>query len=211
MTIFSADWTTFLIAGLGTFFLIGEILVSARGVFGILGVILISMYFYVYLETGSFVLMFIIYLAGLFLIIIDGKFLNDGTLATLGLIGMLTAVALSAPSINAGLYAVCGVLLGGGASFILLKVFKGRNMWSKITLKDRLTTEAGYNSMNAQYEALIGEKGVTLTDLRPVGIVRIKHQKYSAVSDGQWIPKHCKVHVMQVDGTKISVKKLNCE
>lgn len=208
MTIFSADWAAFLIAGLGTFFLIGEILINGRGIFAILGFVFITIYFYTYLETGSFVLMFIIYLTGLLLIIVDGKLLNDGTLATLGLAAMLFAVVLAAPDFNAGLYAVCGVLLGGGASFLLLRIFKKRNMWSKITLKDRLTEEAGYNSINAGYEALVGKEGVTLNDLRPVGNIRIEHKDFSAVSDGQWIPKDSRIRVLEVDGTKILVEKL---
>lgn len=208
MDIFSADWIGLVLAGFGTLFLIGEILVNMRGGFGLLGLGMITLYFYVFLETGSFALMLIIYFVGLLLIIIDGKLLNDGTLAIIGLVGMLTAVALAAPNFYAGMYAVCGVLLGGGASFLFLKVFKKRDMWSKITLKYQLTKEAGYSSMNTEYEALVGEEGMTLNDLRPVGTIRIKNKDYSAVSNGQWIPKDSAIHVVQVDGTRILVKNL---
>ena len=38
-------------------------------------------------------------------------------------------------------------------------------MWGKIALKDRLTTEAGYTSLNKEFEELIGREGVTKTDL----------------------------------------------
>src|SRR5699024_4642480 len=155
MDIFALSWVSFFITGLATLFLIGEILVNMRGIFGLLGIGLIVVYFSEYLETSSFIIMTIIYFTGIVLILIDGKILNDGTLSVLGLAGMLVSVALAAPDLTSGLYAVAGVLVGGFSSLLFLKTFKHREMWSKITLKDRLTHEAGYNSMNKAYEELL--------------------------------------------------------
>lgn len=208
MDIFDFVWMGFVITGLGTLFLIGEILVNMRGFFGLLGMGFIIVYFAVYVETSSFIIMLIIYFIGLLLIVIDGKLLNDGTLATLGLASMLTAVALAAPDLTSGLYAVIGVLIGGGASFFFLKVFKQREMWTKITLKYQLTKEGGYNSMNEDYEQLVNSEAITLTDLRPVGTIKINNTNYSAISNGQWIEKDSTVRVVEVDGTKILVEKI---
>lgn len=209
MSVFDLEWIGIIITGFATLFLIGEVLVNMRGIFALLGIGFITVYFGAYVETGSFIIMLIIYFVGLLLIIIDGKLLNDGTLATIGLACMLTAVALPAPNLASGLYAVLGVLLGGGASFFFLKVFKRRDMWNKLTLTDQLTKEAGYNSMNQSYEQLLNKVGVTLNDLRPVGTIRIEQKDYSAVSNGQWISKDTKVKVIQVDGTKILVEIIN--
>ncbi len=208
MEIFELAWIGFIITCLGTLFLIGEVIVNMRGIFALLGIGFITIYFATYVDTGSFFIMLIIYFVGLLLIIIDGKLLNDGTLATLGVASMFTSVALAAPDLTTGLYAVLGVLIGGGLSLFFLKVFKRRDMWSKITLKDQLTKEAGYNSMNNTYEGLVGEKGIALNDMRPVGTVRINKKDYSAVSNGQWIAKNTEVLVSQVDGTKILVEKV---
>ncbi|TFJ94102.1 NfeD family protein [Lentibacillus salicampi] len=207
MAIFSMDWIGFILTGFATLFLIGELLVNMRGFFGLLGLGFITVYFTVYLETGSFIIMLIIYLAGILLIMVDGKLVNDGTLATIGLACMLLAVALAAPNLFAGMYAVIGVLIGGFSSPLFLKVFKRRDMWSKITLKDQLTKEKGYNSMNQSYEKLLEEQGVTLSDLRPVGTVRINNKNYSAISNAEWISKGSDVKVIHVDGTKILVEK----
>ena len=209
MDIFDLQWIGFVITFLATLFLIGEVLVNMRGFFGLLGIGFITVYFAAYVGSSSFILMLIIYFVGLLLIIIDGKLLNDGTLATIGLASMLTSVALAADNLTSGLYAVLGVLLGTGASFFFLKVFKRREMWTKLALKDQLTKEAGYNSMNMEYEQLVGKEGITLNDLRPVGTVKINKKDYSAVSDGQWIPKNSKVKVTQVDGTKILVENIS--
>lgn len=206
LAIFEMEWIGLIITGFATLFLIGEVLVNMRGVFALLGIGFITVYFGAYVEANSIIIMLIIYFIGLLLIIIDGKLLNDGTLATIGLASMLTAVVLPAPSFTSGLYAVLGVLLGGGASFFFLKVFKRREMWNKITLKDQLTKEAGYNSLNVSYEQLVDKEGLTLTDLRPVGTIRVDHKNYSAISNGQWISKNTKVRIIKVDGTKILVE-----
>lgn len=209
MTVLSADWFGLLLTGLGTLFLIGELLVNMRGLFALLGITFMTVYFTVYLETDSFTIMIILYFLGLLLMIVDGKFINDGTLAILGVISMLIAVGLAAHNIYAGMYAVIGVIVGGGLSFSLPKFLPSRNMWSKLTLRDRLTKEAGYSSLNVEYEKLIGKQGLTITDLRPVGTIRIKEKDYSAISNGEWIPKHTKVEVVQVDGTRILVKRID--
>lgn len=208
MDIFDLQWIGFVITFFGTLFLIGEVLVNMRGFFGLLGIGFITVYFAAYIQSGSFILMLIIYFVGLLLIIIDGKIVNDGTLATLGLASMLTAVALAAPDFTSGLYAVLGVIAGAGCSFFFLKVFKKRDMWTKLALTDQLTKEAGYNSINKDYELLVNKEGITLNALRPVGTVRIEKKDYSAISDGQWIDKGSRVRVVQVDGTKILVEKI---
>lgn len=211
MDIFSFQWIGFVITFLGTMFILGEIWVNMRGIFGLLGIGFITIYFSVYLETSSFIIMLIIYLVGLLLIIIDGKLLGDGTLATLGLGCMLASVALSAPTLTAGLYAVIGVLIGGFSSLLFLKVFKHRDMWSKITLRYRLTKEEGYSSLTEEYGDLVHHEGVTLNNLRPVGTIRVDNKDYSAVSNGQWIVKNTPIVVVNVDGTKILVEKIASE
>lgn len=204
----NTEWIGLFFVGLGTFFLLGEVLVNMRGIFALLGIGFITLYFYTFLfNPSSIALMIVIYFVGLLLIIIDGKLVNDGTLATIGLASMILAVALAAPNIFAGLYAVLGVILGVAFSFILLKFFKRRNMWQKIALKDRLTTEAGYSSLSKEYEALLGKEGLTVTDLRPVGTVRIDNNDYSAISNAEWINKGTRVIIVQVDGTRILVKR----
>ena len=123
-------------------------------------------------------------------------------------LGIIVSVSLAAPNLYAGLYAVIGVLVGAGTSFAFLKILPSRNMWAKITLKDRLTDEAGYSSINKGYESLVGEQGVTLTDFRPVGTFEINGKHYSGVSNGQWIKKNTDIEVKQVDGTRILVEPI---
>lgn len=202
------DWFALILVGLGTMLLLGEILVNMRGIFAIVGLTSIILYFYFYLpDFTTFMTMLIIYFVGLALIIIDGKFISDGTLAVLGIVAIFISVAISAPTFTAGLYAVIGVVVGIGLSFLFLKFLPQRQMWSKIALKDRLTKEAGYSSLSEEYADLQNKRGVTVTDLRPVGTVLINEKEYSVISNGQWITKNTEVIVTEVDGTRILVKE----
>ncbi|WP_369403368.1 nodulation protein NfeD [Gracilibacillus boraciitolerans] len=156
----TADWMSFVIVGFATLFLIGgELLVNAKGIFSILGIGFITIYFSSFLEPGMFFIMIIIYFVGILLMIIDGKIINDGTLAIIGLVCMIASVGFAAPNWTAGLYAVIGILLGAMASFVFLKVFKKRQMWTKMTLFDQLTDDAGYSSINQTYKELLGKQG----------------------------------------------------
>ena len=174
---FTYDWIALFITFLGTMFLIGELLVNMRGVFAIIGFGFITVYFSGYLETEMFIVMMLVYFLGIILMIIDGKLLNDGTLAVIGAVTMIIAVGFSAPNWVAGLYSVIGVILGGAASLLFLKVFKHRKMWSKMALNDQLSTEMGYNSMNEKYQYLLEQQGEALTDMRPVGTIRIEDEE----------------------------------
>src|SRR5699024_2577217 len=117
------------------------------------------------------------------------------------------SIEITAPILYVGLYAIIGHIIGAGASFIFLKIFKPRNMCGQIELKDRLTDEEGYSTINQDHLGLVGKKGMTLTNLLPVGTIRIEDQDYSAVSNAQWIPKETIVEVESVDGTRILVKE----
>ncbi|GEN86348.1 NfeD family protein [Oceanobacillus sp. FSL W8-0428] len=208
MDIVELQWIGFLALFFGTLFILGEIFVNMRGIFGVLGLGFITVYFTVYTETNSVLLMFIIYFLGILLIIIDGKVINDGTLATIGLVLMIVAVAMPQPTFANGLYAVISIIVGAFSSLVFLKVFKRREMWTKIALVDRLTKEEGYSSLSAEYEALLGEEGMALTDFRPSGTIEVNKKHYSAVSGGRWIKKGTPIKVVAVDGTSVRVEEL---
>src|SRR5690625_7963561 len=98
---------------------------------------------------------------------------------------MIASVSITAPNLTSGIYSVIGIIVGALLSLAFLKIFKPRNMWGKIALKDRLTTEAGYTTLTEEYKNLEGQNGVTLTDMKPTGTVKINEKEYSAVSTGK--------------------------
>lgn len=198
----------FFILLLATLFLVGEMLVKAKGIFGIIGIALITTYFLFHHSGENFIWIVGLYVVGLLLVFLDGKFINDGTVAVIGVILMSAAVAIPAPSILYGVLSAFGLIFGGILSPLLLKVLPSREMWSKVALKDRLTSEKGYNSINSSYLSLVGKKGKTITPFRPVGTIEIEGTHYSALSDGEWIESGIDIFVVKVDGTKIVIQKV---
>jgi membrane-bound ClpP family serine protease len=101
-----------------------------------------------------------------------------------------------------------GFIIGGFSSALFLKVFPSRNLWAKMTLKDKLTSDLGYNSINEEYHQLIGKQGRTISSFRPTGTVEIEGEQYSATSGGHWIEANTNIVVMSVDGTRILIRPI---
>lgn len=57
-------------------------------------------------------------------------------------------------------------------------------------------------------QALIGAEGVAITDLRPVGIIRIGDQRMDALAQTFVIPAGSRVRVVQVEGNQIKVRAI---
>ncbi|MGA9288943.1 MAG: NfeD family protein [Anaerobacillus sp.] len=208
MEILSLPAVGFLVVLLSVLFLFGELLVRVKGIFGLIGILMLTFYFSYHLTSISSMLwMGLVFAVGLGLVILDGKLLNDGTFGLIGLLMMVTAVAIPSPTFLYGLLVSSGFLMGTAASFLFLRVFKARSMWTKMTLKDLLSSEMGYNSMNGEYKELIGKPAITLTPFRPSGTIRLNEKKYSAISAGNWIDKDVQVLITSVDGTRIVVEE----
>ncbi len=199
----------FFVVLLGSLFLFGELLVKVKGIFAIIGIGIMATYFSFHITPGSGmgVWVALLYIIGILLLVIDGKFVSDGTLAALGILMMILGIAIPTPNIIYGFLVSMALLLGAGASTLFIKVFPPRNLWSKMTLKDRLTGDLGYNSLNESYKELIGKEVVTTTPFRPIGTIKYEGKYYSATSDSQWLDAGTKVKVVAVDGTRIVVKK----
>ncbi|UTR14413.1 nodulation protein NfeD [Salipaludibacillus sp. LMS25] len=195
----------FFVVFIATLFIFGEMMVRTKGLFGVIGVVIMAIYFSYHVTAGDSVWIVILYLIGLSLIIFDGKVTTDGTIASLGILLMVLGLAIPAPGLTYGALVAMAFLIAAPSSYLFTKVFPRRNMWEKMTLKDRLTSEHGYNSMNDSYNELVGKTGVTKTPFRPTGTVEIDGKLYSATSDNQWIKENETVKVLSVDGTRIVV------
>jgi len=57
-----------------------------------------------------------------------------------------------------------------------------------------------------ELDALVGTEGVVLTDLRPVGTVRLGDQRVDALAEFSYIRAGSTVRVVSVDGTTIKVR-----
>jgi membrane-bound ClpP family serine protease len=193
---------------LGTLLLFAEVLVRGRFIFGLIGVASLSLYFTVHIQEGLALWMGGLFLLGILLVVLDGKFIGDGTIGGIGLLLMLISLAIPSPTIFYGIAVVTAFIVGALGSFIFLKYFPRRQLWSKLTLNDTLSSEKGYNSVNEGYTSLVGVEGFAQTDFRPTGTIKIDGKLYSAVSEGKWIKKGAALEVYHVNGTRILVKEI---
>lgn len=195
----------FFLVFFGAMFFFSEFLVKARGISGLTGLALLIWYFYGQSDNGG-VWMIVFAIIGAIFIILDGKLVQDGTLAGLGLLMLLIGLVIPTGSITFGLIVAIAWITGLLLSLLSLKVLPKRDMWERMVLRDSLTKEQGYSSVSEKYHQLVGREGITLTDMRPSGTIEIDHEPYSAVSNGQWITKGSKVRVTAIDGTKILIE-----
>lgn len=192
---------------IGMGLLVTEFLVKARGIAGVVGIVSLSLYFYS-AEGNVSIWMIGLFIIGLMMMIVDGKFIQDGTMASIGIVFMLVGLVFPTNDLLLGTGVACALVLGILTSFLSLRMLPKRDMWEKLTSRDRFTRETGYSSMNQTYSALVGQKGTALTDMRPSGTIEIDGKRYSAITNGTWVKKNSIIEVVSVDGTRILIKEL---
>ena len=132
---------------------------------------------------------------------------------------------MGAPGITGGIFLLIGIISLGSLehaiiAFIIIVVLlsimlfiayqsaKKGLLAKKIILGERFSKELGY-STSKSYEALLGLEGITITVLRPAGKVKIDEKEYDVVSEGRFIDENTKVKVVEVEGSRIVVSKID--
>lgn len=77
-----------------------------------------------------------------------------------------------------------------------------------LALKARESMSFGFKPFKKEYHQYLGKKGVSLSPLRPAGMIKINDDKLSAVSQGEFIDSNEKIKVIRVEGNKLVVQKL---
>ncbi|HDY76018.1 MAG TPA: hypothetical protein ENH49_05790 [Candidatus Marinimicrobia bacterium] len=100
-------------------------------------------------------------------------------------------------------------ILGGIIGLILLfKLMTKTDFWKKLSSPTAELKEEGYNS-SIGLENLLGEEGVSETDLRPSGWVHVGEKRIFVVTEGSYIDKNETIKIMTVDGNRVVVRKIN--
>lgn len=144
----------------------------------------------------------VIYILGLLFIILE-VIIPHGITGFLGILGVLSGIAYAYLSGHT-LYSI---YMGAFTVIVLPLIFY--LLYKKMQLKGGLQQgSADYSStVIDKYINLIGKKGITLTTLRPSGLVLIDNKKVDAVSERGVIEKGETVVVSKVEGIRIVVRK----
>lgn len=150
-----------------------------------------------------------LFIIAVFLIVIE--IFVIGTL--LGLVGLvILIISIVTVANNTALYGIFLIIIfiiSLISLVILMKKNKGRKIpiLSKLILTDNTDAESGYSSFDDRSH-LVGEEAVTLTPLRPSGIIKYNDKRIDAVAEGSFIAGDVRVKIIFVEGTRIVVREI---
>ena len=155
--------------------------------------------------TGAQQVFAALLLSGIVMIAVE-VFVPGGILGAIGamaLLGAMVAGFIAFPSY--GPLVAIGILVFSAVTLIAwLKIAPHTWVGRKLTISRNLRDAS---AANPGLDALVGQKGVTLCQLRPSGFARIAGNKVDVVTQGEMIGKDEAVRVIDVESNRVIVKK----
>lgn len=141
---------------------------------------------------------------GLLLLVLEIIFVPGLTLV--GAIGFLSSIigvylGYSYFGVRVGSFILSATLI----SMILLLYYAFKSgTWKKFVLKKQMVSKVNENEDTIQ----VGQRGITTSELRPVGTVNFEGELREASAENVFLPPKTAVKVIRVRGKKIWVKSL---
>ena len=150
-------------------------------------------------------------LVGLVLLVVELFMPGFGIPGISGSILLLASIVMAwfeyGAKVGLGMAVAVLALMGIMISISFKSVNSGRMARSEaFVLRDAVND--GGKAERKQLEQLVGQEGVTLTPLRPVGAAEVGGNRLNVQADGEFIGKDTKVRVMRVSGTTIYVERI---
>lgn len=184
--------------------IITEVKTAGTGVAAMVGILAAVVFFgnQFLLGLGNW-LPIILFVGGLALLIVEIFVPGFGIFGVAGIIAIFASfiVALGS-SLVAIKWLTASIFLVAILFMIMIKFLPKTNLWKTLILKEDNQPKA---SNFANYEKLIGEKGVALTTLRPAGIIEVKGKRFDALTNGDFIEQNDRIIINHVEGNKIYV------
>jgi membrane-bound serine protease (ClpP class) len=122
---------------------------------------------------------------------------------------LLTPIATSADYIQAAGVLALSLIVVVVVAWAMLRHLPASRRFatSGLMLGESMTRATGYLSQAPRPE-LVGATGITVTDLRPAGTMRIGDERIDVVSDASWISAGTAVKVVRSDGYRLVVRPL---
>ncbi len=190
------------------------------GVFGIVGVIFLGLFFGSHLIIGlaDWVDLLLV-VTGYILIAVEIFLLPGfGVAGVSGIVCLLVGLYMSLTRVtiphyswdyqrleNMGISMLTAFLSSLLFAWAVWKIFPRTPFYSWLILADAQRAEDGYVVQTEEDEAAVGLKGVARSLLRPAGRARFGDKTYQVVSRGEYIPKGTPVSIIQVEGNRYVV------
>lgn len=148
---------------------------------------------------------------GIVLLVVEAFMPGFGLPGISGIILLIVAVYMTWIDYGAiaGLGATVAILAltGLSVSLSLRSASSGKLSRSSLVLHGSSSKEEGY-AASENKENLLGCHGTTQTVLRPSGIAIFNGQRVDVISRGEYIDKNVLVQAVEVEGSRIVVKKI---
>lgn len=141
---------------------------------------------------------------GIFLIVIEIWFLPGGIVGIIGIVCMGIAIFLSFKNYGE---VQGGITLTVSAVVLIAAIIYGfkTNLWDKIALNSTITGRAFEDSDTL---VKVGDEGVALSALRPIGKGEFSDQVYEIRSFGEYVQQGEKVKIVMIKENKIFVEPI---
>lgn len=150
------------------------------------------------------IILFLIFL-GIILLLLEFAVIPGVTIAGIGgaiLLGASIYMAFDAYGLAAGFLTLAFVIFI--VPFLFFRFFKGRT-GKKMILQSEISGKVNEFGTDAVH---VGDEGITIGRLAPMGKVRIKDQVYESKSQGGFVDQQVKVRVVEVLNTQIIVEPI---
>ena len=207
--IVSNPYISTILLTLGFIGMIIEIFTPGFGLGGTLSIVAFGLFFGGNILSGnSQWTSLILFITGLILLVIEGMVPGFGLPGISGIILVVIGVILAMNSLQSALMSLSvAIIVTTVITVFLIKYGHKSPYLEKIILSSQLKTEKGYTSARSKVDYL-GKEGISVSELRPTGIVEINGERMDALSEGDYIDKSSKIEVVKVEGSKIFVRRL---
>jgi membrane-bound serine protease (ClpP class) len=89
----------------------------------------------------------------------------------------------------------------------LARYLPQNQMFSRLVLMESTDRNTGYTSAKS-LDDLLGMEGVTITPLRPSGVVLVEDRRVDVISDGEFVENGARVRVVDTGSSRVVVKKI---
>jgi membrane-bound ClpP family serine protease len=148
----------------------------------------------------------VLFVVGIVLLAIELHIPGHGLFGVFGVIVLVIDVLITAKTFTQGLILTAVLLVIVAVFLALLISFASKGRLPKgLTLKQSNSAELGFSGAE-DMKYLIGKSGITVTILRPAGIVDFDGVRLDVVTRGDYLEKATPVEVIEVEGNRIVVR-----
>lgn len=207
--ILSSPYISTLLLTIGFVGLVIEIFTPGFGVGGTISIVAFGLFFGGNIIAGnSQWTSLAIFVTGLILLVIEAIVPGFGLPGISGIILVILGTILAMGSLSTALMSISiAIIITAIITMLLVKYGHRSPFLDKIVLTTHQKDEEGYLSSFTRDEYL-GKEGITISELRPSGIIEIDGKRLDALSDGTFIPKQTNIEVVRVEGSKIIVRRV---